>query len=124
MNHGLSIPGGFLVVISIVTLLSVLIEFDEMLKPQKTRNKNAMTAQIDTAIQYIRWANLLTQPVVLAGAISMTQHKREGLCNIAAAIASVPCLGSCYSFPFGIWAIVQLGRPENKELFRQRRNGW
>ena len=49
----------------------------------------------------------------------MRQGRKYLMCEIAAALAVVPCVGPCYilGIPFGIWALVVLNRPEVRESF-------
>jgi len=55
----------------------------------------------------------------LAGAVSILQRKRYGLCIAAACGMMVPLLGPCFglTLPLGIWAIVLLRRRPIRESF-------
>jgi hypothetical protein len=55
----------------------------------------------------------------LAGAVSMLQRKRYGLCLAAACGMMVPLLGPCFglTLPVGIWAVILLRRHLIRESF-------
>ena len=58
--------------------------------------------------------------VVLYGAIQMRKLENLSLARMSAIISVIPCCGPCYliGIPFGIWALVVLGKPEVKSAFR------
>lgn len=57
---------------------------------------------------------------VLYGALQMKKMTNYGTAKAAAVVASIPLLGPCclLGIPFGIWALVVLGKPGVKEAFR------
>lgn len=63
---------------------------------------------------------LATSAIVLFGAIKMLKLESFGLAKTSAIIAVIPCIGPCiiFSIPFGIWALIVLGKPEVKNAFR------
>lgn len=61
--------------------------------------------------------------LVIAGGVSMMQLRRRWLCLFAAYVVTGLSLAGCYAilfYPFGIWALVVLYRPDVREQFRQR----
>ena len=63
--------------------------------------------------------NLVLAPIIIAGAVSMMNSKRYGLAKTAAIIAVIPFVSCCLlvGIPFGIWALIVLGKPEVKAAF-------
>jgi hypothetical protein len=62
--------------------------------------------------------------LVIVGGISMMQLRRRWLCLFAAYVVTGLSLGGCYAilfYPFGIWALVVLYRPDVREQFGQGR---
>jgi hypothetical protein len=61
--------------------------------------------------------------LVIAGGISMLQLRRRWLCLFAAYVVTGLSLAGCYAvlfYPFGIWALVVLYRPDVREQFGRR----
>ena len=65
-------------------------------------------------------ALLLASSFVLFGAIKMKNMTDYGLARAAAIVAMIPCVGPCclLGIPFGIWALVVLGKQHVKDAFR------
>ncbi len=63
---------------------------------------------------------LVTSSFVLYGAIQMYALKKYGTARAAAIVAMIPLLGPCcfLGIPFGIWALVVLGKPGVRQVFR------
>jgi hypothetical protein len=63
---------------------------------------------------------LLAASFVLYGAIQMKGLTKYSVARSAAIVALIPLLGPCciLGIPFGIWALVTLGRPEVRSAFR------
>jgi len=62
---------------------------------------------------------VLASSFVLYGAIQMKNLKNYGTARAAAFVSVIPLLGPCcvLGIPFGIWALVTLGRPGVKDQF-------
>lgn len=62
---------------------------------------------------------LVASCFVLYGAIQMRNLKKFGTARAAAIVAVIPGLGPCclLGIPFGIWALMTLGKPGVKNLF-------
>ena len=62
---------------------------------------------------------LFASSFVLYGAIQMKNLKNYSTARAAAYVSVIPLLGPCYvlGIPFGIWALVTLGKPDVKYLF-------
>jgi len=119
-------PAISLIVVSIICL--VLVAFgivfdviilatgftDEMIQPR------GMPKSVQVMIR-MAWGLLLmvSNTVVLIGAIKMLQLKNYEFARISAIISVIPCVGPCcvLGIPFGIWALVVMGRPEIKNAF-------
>ena len=63
--------------------------------------------------------------IIVNGFIFMAAMKMKSLegytqARVASILALVPCIGPCYilGIPFGIWALVVLGKPEIRDAFR------
>jgi hypothetical protein len=67
------------------------------------------------------WGSVLViaSSFVLYGAISMRNMKNYSLARSAAIVAVIPLIGPCcvLGIPFGIWALVALGKPGVQEAF-------
>ncbi len=57
--------------------------------------------------------------VIALGAVKMKNLQSYGLAMTASILAMIPCVSPCclLGLPFGIWALVVLGRPEVKSAF-------
>jgi hypothetical protein len=56
---------------------------------------------------------------VLFGSIQMKKMKNYAFAKGAAIVSVIPCIGPCYilGLPFGIWALIVLGKPEVQDAF-------
>ena len=63
---------------------------------------------------------LLTSVAVIAGSIDMLRLKNHRSARVASIVAIVPICSPCFflGIPFGIWALVVLGKPGVKQLFK------
>lgn len=63
---------------------------------------------------------ILASSFVLYGAIQMKNQRNYGIAKAAAIVAMIPLLGPCclLGIPFGIWALIALGKPGVQESFR------
>ena len=63
---------------------------------------------------------LLLAILVIVGGMKMKNLDNYGLAMTAAILGMIPCISPCclLGLPFGIWALVVLGRPEVKAAFR------
>jgi hypothetical protein len=68
----------------------------------------------------VAFLSLIVAPVIIWGAIQMMKGKKLGLAKTAAILAIIPLTSCCFiiGIPFGIWALVVLGKPDVKALFR------
>lgn len=64
---------------------------------------------------------LCSNSIVLAGSLKMLKVRSYSFAKAASIISLIPCIGPCYvaGIPFGIWALVVLGKPEVKAAFRE-----
>lgn len=62
---------------------------------------------------------LLVHSFIAYGAYNMMQQKSFSIAKTASIIAVIPCLSPCYflGIPFGIWALVALGKPGVQRSF-------
>jgi len=61
--------------------------------------------------------------LVIAGGVSMLQMRRRWLGLYAAYVVTGLSIGGCYAillYPFGIWGLIVLHRPDVREQFRRR----
>lgn len=67
---------------------------------------------------------LAVNTVILIGAVRMQRLQSYTWAKVAAILAVIPCVGPCYllGIPFGIWALVVLGKPEVRQAFGTRGN--
>ena len=88
---------------------------DNMIQPQ------AMPKSTQVLVRLV-WGLLLivSNIVILIGSIKMLQLKNFEFSKITAILSVIPCLGPCCiaGIPFGIWALVVLGKPEVRNAFR------
>ena len=61
--------------------------------------------------------SLVTNGLMLAGALKMRKLESFGLSATAAILSILPCTCYCLGLPFGIWALVVMNKPEVKEHF-------
>lgn len=62
---------------------------------------------------------LLVHCFVAYGAYHMMERKSFSISRTASIIAVIPCISPCYflGIPFGIWAMVSLGKPGVQQSF-------
>ena len=79
-----------------------------------------LTKDVQVTIRLI-WSSviLISNIVILTAAIRMPSLRSYGLCKLGAILAIIPCTGPCYllGIPFGLWALVVLGKPGVGETF-------
>ncbi len=58
--------------------------------------------------------------VILIAAVQMLRVRKYGLAKTGAILAVIPCIGPCLvlGIPFGIWALVTLGKSGVRTAFR------
>jgi hypothetical protein len=63
--------------------------------------------------------SILITALIAFGAFKMRKLESPGLAKIAAILAVIPCLspGCCFGIPFGIWALVVMGKDEVSSHF-------
>ena len=83
--------------------------------PALARENNSLVAY--AVIGFTAVGFLIPTAVVLAGAINMLNLRRYTLTVVASAIAAVAGPGAILGLPFGIWACVELFRPEVRAAF-------
>jgi len=85
---------------------------------------------LDDAMEAVGWGlvvgltlvGVLLFTAVIAGGVSMLQMRRRWLGLFAAYVVTGLSIGGCYSillYPFGIWGLVVLYRPDVREQFRR-----
>ncbi|MGA2683902.1 MAG: DUF4019 domain-containing protein [Verrucomicrobiota bacterium] len=83
--------------------------------PALARENNSLVAY--AVIGFTAVGFLIPTAVVLAGAINMLNLRRYTLTVVASVIAAVAGPGAILGLPFGIWACVELFRPEVRAAF-------
>ncbi len=63
--------------------------------------------------------SLIVAPFLIYGGIQMYRGKSYKISKTAAILAIIPFASCCFVFgvPFGIWALMTLGKPEVKAIF-------
>jgi len=120
-------PAISLIVVASLSLLLVTIGllFDVWLIASGAADNLVQPQGMDKTTQLmvrIAWSVvlLITNGVVLAAAIKMMNLQNFGFARTGAIISVIPCLGPCciLGIPFGIWALVVLGKPEVARAFK------
>ncbi len=62
---------------------------------------------------------IVTSSFVLYGGWQMHKLRSRTMAQVAAVLSVIPCIAPCYcgGLPFGIWALVVLGKPEVRDGF-------
>ena len=108
------IIGSIALVVDIVLIASGAVDrLEEM-------NQSPISKHTQITVRVL-WGVLLVvaSSFVLYGAIQMKNLRNFGTARAAASVSLIPLLGPCcvLGIPFGIWALVALGKPGVKELF-------
>lgn len=98
-------PATALIVVSIICLL--VVSLDALFNPY-------------LLLKMWEGVVLCANSIILMGAIRMRQMQSYSWAKTAAILAVVPCVGPCLllGIPFGIWALLALGKPGVRESFR------
>ena len=120
---GLIVAGSLNGVIALLTLLGGLFRLSGMGGPEvvPTDQAERMGYMVGTVGAYgMAVLTLICAPLVIYGAIQMLSGKKYGLAKAAAILSIIPLTSCCFlvGIPLGIWAMVVLGKPEIKALFR------
>lgn len=85
-------------------------------------NNTGPVSKYTTVMIRTAWGILLViaSTFVLYGAVQMKSLTNYSIAKAAAIVAMIPMLGPCcvLGIPFGIWAIIVLGKPEVRDAFR------
>jgi hypothetical protein len=119
----LIVAGSLNGVLSLLTLLSGLLRLSGMAGEEKipTDEAERFGYYVGTFGSYaIASFSLIVAPLVIYGAVQMLNGQKYGLAKTAAILAVIPLTSCCFlvGMPIGIWALVVLGQPEIKALFR------
>lgn len=65
--------------------------------------------------------SMIIAPFIIYGAVQMMKGKSYSMSKTASVLAVVPLTSCCFILgaPFGIWALVMLGKPEIKNIFQK-----
>jgi hypothetical protein len=119
-NNPLTIPASVLLTLSSLTVMIILgslpIQFANM-RAIDTSTSEGVGAMAGMVAALIAWP--VMNLAIVFGAISMLRLKSYSSAYTAAILAVIPVCSPCYflGIPFGIWAIIQLRRPELKQRF-------
>ena len=107
-------------------------EFDKAIKQNEgDANKSAaqkkefkdiidkMRAPMKTGLPIVMGLGLVVGLITLLAAVRMMSLKGKGLIYLGSILSMIPCTSGCciLGIPFGIWAIIVLGRPEVRAGF-------
>lgn len=117
-----------LLIVSLISaiLLAVFIVFDIFMlgsgmAAKLPENPGAPISREGAIMARIGFAIVLLciHSFVAWGAFNMKNLQSFSLSRIASIIAVIPCISPCYflGIPFGIWALISLGKPGVKEAF-------
>ena len=101
----------------------VKIENNPQMQPaQKEQFKEFMTKyeEIVYKVMPVQWALIsISSVLIIVGSIKMMSLSSTGWSRTAAILAMIPMVSGCciLGIPFGIWALVVLGKPEVKRAF-------
>ncbi len=116
-----TVIGPFLKASMMDTMLQV---FEKMNVPlnadQRSQMVAAKTAGLGLSDIFSLALGLAVNTVILVGGLKMMKLQSWGLALASAILVMLPC-GSCcclIGLPIGIWAIIQLNKPEVKSAFR------
>ena len=117
----LTLAGPFLKATIMETMLQVFEKMNVQLPAdQKAQMEAAKTAGLGLSDLFSLALGLVVNTVILVGGLKMMRLKSWGLALASAILVMLPC-GSCCCFiglPIGIWAVIQLNKPEVKSAFR------
>jgi hypothetical protein len=62
---------------------------------------------------------LIVAPIIAYGGVQMMNGRKYGFAKTSAILSIVPLVSCCFfvSFPFGIWALIVLNKPDVKSFF-------
>jgi len=117
----LTVMGPFLKATLMETMIQVVEKMNVQLPAdQKAQMEAAKTAGFGLGDFFSLALGLVVNTVILVGGLKMMRLKSWGLALASAILVMLPC-GSCCCFiglPIGIWAVIQLNKPEVKSAFR------
>jgi len=119
-SNPLQIPAIILMVLSGLMLLSapvnVVMRLGQMEMIPADQRGPVLIGTIVGAILVVVF-NLL----IIIGAINMLKLKKQGTAKMGAILACIPLCSPCVvlGIPFGIWALVTMGRPDVKAMFSE-----
>jgi len=107
------------------TLMETMLQFFEKMNvqlpaDQKAQMEAAKTAGLGLGDLFSLTLGLVVNSVILVGGLKMMKLQSWGLALASAILVMLPC-GSCcclIGLPIGIWAVIQLNKPEVKSAFR------
>ncbi len=107
------------------TMMETMLQFFEKMNvplnaDQRSQMEAAKTAGLGLGDLFSLVLGLVVNSVILVGGLKMMKLQSWGLALASAILVMLPC-GSCCCFiglPIGIWAVVQLNKPEVKSAFR------
>ena len=113
--------GPFLKAPMMDTMLQVFEKMNVQLPAdQKAQMEAAKTAGLGLSDIFSLALGLVVNTVILVGGLKMMKLQSWGLALASAILVMLPC-GSCcclIGLPIGIWAVIQLNKPEVKSAFR------
>ena len=107
------------------TLMETMLQFFEKVNvplnaAQRAQMEAAKTAALGLGDFFSLALGVVVNSVILVGGLKMMKLQSWGLAIASAILVMLPC-GSCCCFiglPIGIWAVIQLNKPEVKSAFR------
>jgi len=112
----LKIPAIFLIIVSAISiinigsgpLVNVIVGNVDMRAPE-------FIGMVGGAVAFV-----LLQSIILAAAINMLRKKQFSLCRLGGILACIPVCSPCLvlGIPFGIWALILLGKPGIQGSFK------
>lgn len=121
-------PAISLIVVSLIALIvgtlalviDAILIFTGVVAKLEVMNEGSISVYTKVAVRGI-WGVVLifASSFVLYGAMQMRKMRSFDTVRAAALVAMIPLLGPCciLGIPFGIWALVVLGKPGVKEAF-------
>ena len=116
-----TVVGPFLKAPMMDTMLQVFEKLNVPLNAaQRSQMEAAKTAGLGLSDYFSLALGLVVNTVILVGGLKMMKLQSWGLALASAILVMLPC-GSCcclIGLPIGIWAVIQLNKPEVKSAFR------
>ena len=107
------------------TMMETMLQFFEKVNvplnaAQRAQMEAAKTVGLGLGDLFSLALGLVVNTVILVGGLKMMKLQSWGLALASAILVMLPC-GSCcclIGLPIGIWAVIQLNKPEVKSAFR------